>query len=400
VRVLHVIPAVAMRYGGPSQAIIELATALRRCGIDVEVCSTDADGSGRLPVQLDKLVTYRGNQFRFFRRDWSEAFKFSRDMQRWLGQHVADYDLVHVHAVFSHSVYAAARACQRHQVPYIVRPLGSLEPWCIRQKPVRKFLAWHLFFHRALIRATAIHYTTEQERDLCEQPLALRNGIVVPNGVEDPILDVTANGSFRRTLGLNIGTPFLLALSRLHPKKGIELLLTVFAKMKASGQLADWHLVIAGDGDARYAARLRALAESSQAARFVHWTGWLEGQNKLDVLAEADLFVLSSFQENFGIGALEAMACGTPVLVSEHVGLATDVRQQRAGWVVDLNPEDLRRGLLEATADAAELATRGAAARALVRERFTWPKIAERWSAWYAQLAGQGVIQETTLGAC
>src|ERR1700735_3472259 len=122
-KILHVIPAVAPCYGGPSQAVIEMCLALQRADLDVELSTTDADGNGRLAVELDKPSLYHGVRTHFFRRDRSEAFKFSRSLQRWLDESVARYDIVHIHAVFSHATYAAAQACRRHQVPYIVRPL-------------------------------------------------------------------------------------------------------------------------------------------------------------------------------------------------------------------------------------------------------------------------------------
>jgi glycosyltransferase involved in cell wall biosynthesis len=386
-RVLHVIPAVAPRYGGPSQAVIEMCLALLRAGVDVELCATDADGKGRLDVELGKPTLYRGVRTHFFRRDRSEAFKFSRSMDHWLDGNIAGYDIVHIHAVFSHATHAAARACRRHRVPYIVRPLGTLEPWSMQQKRPRKLIAWHFFFRRVLLEASAVHYTTEQERELTERSLKLSGGIVIPNGVDEELLEVQASGKFRGQHGIPADAPFVLTLSRLHPKKGIDLLLNAFIDLKAQNKLAEWHLVVAGDGEADYVEGLRRIARGTAAESAVHWVGWLEDAAKFEALAEADLFVLSSFQENFGIGAVESMACGAPVLLSRQVGLALEVRNAGAGWVVNLNGAGLRDGLAEATDNPTELATRGTAARELVRERFTWPRIAAEWTAVYERLS-------------
>ena len=384
-RVLHVIPAVAPRYGGPSQAVIEMCLALQRAGVDVELCATDADGNGRLDIEIDKPTLYRGVRAHFFRRDWSEAFKFSRSMDRWLDGNVAGYDIVHIHAVFSHATQAAARACRRHRVPYIVRPLGTLEPWSMQQKRPRKLMAWHFFFRRILHEASAVHYTTEQERELTERSLKLDGGIVIPNGVDEELLEVQASGKFREQHGIPADAPFILTLSRLHPKKGIDLLLNVFIDLKAQGKLAEWHLVIAGDGETDYVEGLRRIARGSVPESAIHWVGWLEDTGKFEALAEADLFVLSSFQENFGIGAVESMACGSPVLLSRQVGLASDVRKSGAGWVINLDAVGLRDGLARATGNPTELATRGLAARELVREHFTWPRIAGEWTVVYGR---------------
>ena len=303
------------------------------------------------------------------------------ELKRWLEGNVRAFDLVHIHTVFSHSTYAAARACWPQGVPYIVRPLGTLEPWSMSQKKGRKLVAWHMFFHPVLARAAAVHYTTEQEREWTECALGLRRGLVVANGVPECLVQTVRPPTEK--------THTMLALSRIHPKKGLDLLLQAFVRLKAAGQLDGWQLVIAGDGERRYVERLRGLVRGTVAEPFVHWSGWLDGDSKYSAMRDASLFVLSSHQENFGIGVLEAMACGTPVLVSRPVGLAAQIEKTAAGWVVELRADALQDTLRVATADAKELARRGAAARALVREKFTWPRIAAEWASRYETILNQ-----------
>src|SRR5262245_1944082 len=166
-RALHVIPAVSPRYGGPSRAITGMCRALAGVGVEALVVTTDADGpTGRLSVRLGETVMHDGVPTRFFPREWGEALKYSRPMARWLGGHAAEFDIVHVHGVFSHAGLAAGRACRRVGVPYLVRPLGSLDPWSLRQKRLRKQVLRLLGVNRMLRRAAAVHYTTAAERDL------------------------------------------------------------------------------------------------------------------------------------------------------------------------------------------------------------------------------------------
>jgi glycosyltransferase involved in cell wall biosynthesis len=127
-RVLHVIPAVAPRYGGTSRAIVEMCHALQERGIEPLIVSTDADGAGRLPVELAHSLVYKRVPVVFFSRQWSEAFKYSHPLARWVGGHVREFDVVHIHAVFSHACLAAAKACRRYNVPYVVSPHGTLDP--------------------------------------------------------------------------------------------------------------------------------------------------------------------------------------------------------------------------------------------------------------------------------
>src|SRR5262249_52122164 len=143
-KVLQVIPGVAARYGGPNQAIFRICQALESEGAEVLLATTDADGPGRLPVPLAQPIVYNGGRTVFFSRPYSEAFKYSMPLARWLESSAEQFDVAAIHAVFSHSSLAAARACRRSAVPYIVRPLGSLSSWSLNQKPMRKWLFWQL----------------------------------------------------------------------------------------------------------------------------------------------------------------------------------------------------------------------------------------------------------------
>src|SRR5206468_3477699 len=155
-------PAVAPRYGGPSQAIFEMCRALQKEGVDVLLATTDADGRARLRVALGTELEYHGVRTLFFSGQWGERFNYSPTLARWLDMNVKMFDVVHIHAVFSHPCLAAARACRKHHVPYIVRPLGSLDPWSMQQKPLRKRLMWQMAAGRMLSEAASIHYTTSE----------------------------------------------------------------------------------------------------------------------------------------------------------------------------------------------------------------------------------------------
>src|SRR5215471_21324983 len=162
-RVLQVIPGVATRYGGPSQVIFKMCQALGSEGAEVMLATTDADGRGRLRVPLADPTIYNGVRTIFFPRQYGEGFKYSMPLARWLECNAAEFDVAAIHAVFSHSSLAAARACNRFAIPYIVRPLGSLSGWSLSQKPLRKRLVWHLAVREMLQSAAAIHYTSKEE---------------------------------------------------------------------------------------------------------------------------------------------------------------------------------------------------------------------------------------------
>lgn len=391
-KVLHVIPAISPRYGGPSQAVYDMCWSLHLAGCQVQIATTDADGEGRLEVQLGKLHSYQNVPTIFFERQWSEAFKYSHSLAQWLSNNVTEFDVVHIHAVFSHACLAAARACRRNGIPYIVRTIGNLDPWSLGQKNIRKKIFWQLFAKRMMQEAAAIHYTTRDEQRLAETALGLKRGVVIPLGIDDKYLE-SSNGenAFIKKYPELQGSPYLLSLSRLHPKKNIEALIEAFLKLSQESEFKTWKLVIAGDGDTSYLNELKELVKLHEGIDKVLFVGWLKGDEKLGALRGAELYALPSHQENFGLSVVEAMACGTPVLISEQVNLAADVAQSGAGWVTTLAMDSLSSSLREAMIDKIERDKRGAAARQLVQTQFTWPVVTEKLMTLYRNLTTDSV---------
>lgn len=387
-RVLHVIPGLAARYGGPSRAIVGTCLALRYQGVESLILTTDADGPGRLPVELARPVNYEGVQVIFFPRQHSEAFKYSRPLAHWLEKNVASFDLVDIEAVFSHSSLAAARACRRAAVAYVVRPLGSLAPWCLSQKRLRKRLLWHAGVKRMLHGAAAIHYTTAKERDQAETTVGLGCGVVIPLGIDEDILNgQKSQGIFRRRHSALGDDPYVLILCRLHPIKGLELFLRAFLGVTRREEFRHWRLVVAGEGEPKYVASLKRLAEKQDGDGRVLFTGWVDGAEKVSALQEAALLALPSHHENFGLSLVEALARGVPVLVSTGVNLSQEIAATGAGWVARLEGGDLSKALAEALREERERASRGSAGRELVRSRYTWPVVAAQLADFYRSVA-------------
>ena len=330
-RVLHVIPALAPRYGGPSVATLGMCRALRADGASALIATTDADGASRLPVETNSLSERDGVPVMWFRRQFSESFKWSRPLARWLAAHVRDFDLVHVHAVFSHSTIAAGAACRAADVPYVVRPLGTLDPWSLGHHRARKRVLLACGLRRTLAGATRMHYTASDEQRLAKAELPwLPEGAVIPLGLDDTCFLTADNRRARERL--------IVSLARLHPKKGVDLLIAAFHRVAPAARLG-WRLVIAGDGEAAYVERLRRLAGEGDAADAIDFVGWLDSERRASVLARARLLALPSHQENFGIAVAEAMASGVAVMVTPFVNLASVIETGRAGWIVESETE-------------------------------------------------------------
>jgi glycosyltransferase involved in cell wall biosynthesis len=381
-KILHVIPAVSPRYGGPSSSIVEMCRALRGVGVSPTIATTDADGSSTLDVPLGTSVSWDGVDAIFFRRQWGEAFKYSNGLARWLHAHVAGFDVIHVHAPLSHASLAAGRAARRRCIPYVVRPLGTLDAWSLRQKALKKKLLLPLAA-RLLRGAAAVHYTSTEEMTQVQQWLGQTPGVVIPLGVDPALLAAAALSDEARA-----PERYVLALSRLHPVKNLEALVEAFADLEASGHRGNWRLVIAGDGDVEYMQRLDAAIARRGSGAYITRRPWIAGEAKHDLVRRASVFALPSHHENFGVGLIEAMAAGVPVLVSRGVHLASVVEANRAGWVTEVTPDSIHDALRQAVTGH-DRSLRGAAAREAARP-FAWPAVASTMVDLYDRILARG----------
>jgi len=366
-RVLHVIPSVSERSGGPATAIVPMCRALMGQGIEVVLLSTT---DGLFDMLQGVVIEHKGIPAIFFSSQLGESFKYSRPLASWLSSNIQNFDLAHVHAVFNHSSVSATRACRNAGVPYVIRPLGTLDPWSMTQKSLRKRLFWQVSGKGMLDAAAAVHYTTDAEKLSTERHLGLNHGKVIPLGIE-------ANGSIPQTNH----DPYLLVMSRLHTKKNLDVLIDAFLSLAED---SGWRLVVAGDGPADYVAKLKSKVGSRQDR--VLFTGWLEGERKNAVLAGASLLVLPSHQENFGLCVMEAMAHSVPVLVSPNVNLAAEIAVANAGWISAIDKEALATTLAEALTDKDELAKRGRAGKQL-SQKYSWENAAKKLVALYKEIS-------------
>ncbi len=383
-RILHVIAAVAPRYGGPTDAVIGTCRALRARGDATLIATTDADGrTGRLDVAAgEPAQVYRGVPVVFFRRRFGESFKWSPALGRWLSARVSQFDLVDIHGVFSHASLAAGRACRRAGVPYVVRPHGMLDPWSLSQHRLQKQAWLAAAGARLLTRASAIQYTTAEEQRLAEAAVSgLPSGAVVPLGIDDDLFE-------RSSAGASPARPYLLALCRLDPKKRLDVLIEAFHRIARDPAFVDWRLVIAGDGSPAQVRELRRLAAIGAGQRRIVFTGWVSGVEKASLLRDAALFAAPSFQENFGLSLMEAMASGVPVVLAERLDLASEVEAAGAGWRWT-SGTDLAVLLEVAMRDGAERARRGEAA-ARFAQRSRWHTAAGHVSALYERVLAAG----------
>lgn len=325
-KLLHVIPTLSPSAGGPPEALRHLTQAYGDAGVEVEIATQDDPGapylsSFHVPVYATGAPP--------------GAYAYSPALRRWLRERVAGYDGVIINGLWMYHNLAASIAA-RGRVPYVVFTHGMLDPWFKRQYPakhLKKCLYWPAQYW-VLRNAESVLFTSTRERDLAPQSF-WPNGwksVVVPYGTgEAPGDTEMQKQAWHRLVPSLRGRRYLLFLSRIHEKKGCDLLLEAFAGVAA--QHPDLDLVIAGPDQVGLQAKLQKKADDLGVAGRVHWPGLLTGDPKWGALRHCEAFVLPSHQENFGVVVAEALACGRPVLISDQVNIWPDITQEGVGLV-------------------------------------------------------------------
>lgn len=379
-KVLHLIPSISPLRGGPSQAVVAMVAEQRAQGIDAAILTTNDHGPELLPnFPTGHWHQHQGVPVLAFPR-WSPPIAPLREaaislpLSRWLQRHGQDFQLLHVHALFSW-VPSTGMALARHQgLPYILRPLGLLNRWSLRQSPGRKRLMLRLIDRANIRAAAALHCTSAAEADEVADLGLNPHSVVLPLGV------AIGHSPAPRSPG---PTRFLF-LSRLHPKKQLPLLLEAFSRLVAARPQAPWRLDVAGSGEPAYLAELHARARQLGIGDRVHWHGFVAGEAKQSLLRNADWFVLPSASENFGIAAAEALAAATPVILAPGVAISDAVIAAGAGWVCKAELEPLAAQLLHCLQPPSPAMRQ--AAQALAQEHYSWATITHQQIALYQQI--------------
>jgi glycosyltransferase involved in cell wall biosynthesis len=386
-RILQIVPSISLIYGGPSQMVRGFAQGLAAAGAEVTILTTNSNGdSGQSPLAVPLGVPVQEENYtvRYFACSPWRRYKFSAGLVTWLYQHAHEFDLAHIHALFSPLSTAAATVARDRNLPYVLRPLGTLDPADLQKKKRLKQVYGRLFEAPNIAGAAALHFTSPIEAEVSHRFGASAQDWVIPLGVQPPAaLPEVERQSILAHMRIPQDRPLVLYLSRLDPKKGLDLLLPVLEQLTAQG--IEFHLVLAG-GNPQDLAYEQAIAQRINGGVLgdrTTLTGFVTGHAKAALLQAADLFVLPSYYENFGIAVAEAMAAGVPVVVSRGVYIWPDIAASGSGWVCDLSIDGLTQTLAEALKDSAQRQLRGQRARAYAGEYYDWDAIAHQTLAVY-----------------
>lgn len=386
-RILQIVPSISLIYGGPSQMVLGLAPALARAGVEVTILTTDSNGDfGQKPldVPLNQPIKQDGYEIIYFRCSPFRRYKFSLDLLNWLKSHAHEYDLAHIHALFSPVSSFAAKICRQKKLPYILRPLGTLDPADLQKKKQLKKLYAGILERPNIAGAAAIHFTSEQEAKISERFGVATRDLVLPLGVVPRCLE--GENVIRQQYGMADDIPLILFMSRIDPKKGLDLLIPALEKLLAEG--LKFHFVLAGTNpqDPGYEESIKKQINNSPLQARTTITGFVTGELKSALLQAADLFVLPSYYENFGIAVAEAMASGTPVIISDQVHICHEVSNSNSGWVCATSTQELSQVLQTALQNPNERIQRGLNAQKYALENYSWDAIAQQMLQFYQRV--------------
>jgi glycosyltransferase involved in cell wall biosynthesis len=367
VRILQVVRSVDPVQGGPVTATLETATQLVAQGHQVEVVALDHPEAPHLahwPVPVHAIGAGRGR------------YGFNRRLPRWIMANAQRFDAAVLHGVWDYASYGGRLGLKRARLPYVIYPHGMLDPWFQQGRPIKtavKQVYWLLGGGAVLAGAHRVLFTCEEERRLAKGSFvgpAYREQVVAYGAPEPPHRGTAQVAAFRQGVPALGEQRYLLFLGRMHPKKGVDLLLSAFCELAERHRGFD--LVMAGPDPMGLQAAFAEELRTRRLAERVHWVGMLEGERKWGALAGAEAFVLPSHQENFGIAVAEAMACGTPVLISDKVNIWREIVAGGGGMV----GEDTLAGTLGLLGGFLALpeearAAMGSAARRTYERQFT-----------------------------
>lgn len=379
-RILHVVESLDPQLGGPSICAPSLACAQLARGDSPTLlyyaspsAATTAMPShmASLPGILEvKLIVLDSH-------NWNERALALR-ARAWMHRHIAEYDVVHIHGVWRPILAAAAAIAYEKKVPYVIQPHGMVDPWSMSQKRLKKKLAWQLMWQRIFSRSACVHALNQTEAE------------GVQNLGANTSLAIVGNGVFRQKLAWLEVTqyqanpaPYILFLSRLHPKKGLDILAEAYRLYRLQGGCARLRVVGPDDGAGEMFKRAIDLANLSP---YVDIEPPIYNDAKYDLMLGAACFCLPSYQEGFSVALLEAAACAIPLVISTECHFP-EIQEAEAGRVVSLNPQ--------AVADALQYFTdpnnedlrclAGQRGRELVRNHFTWEAVADKLDGYYRQ---------------
>lgn len=387
-KIAHYILRYWLSDGGPIRAITDLSNACAQRGHQATLVTTD----DRDTPEAWKANSRGGNTFPQLRVVPAPALPaglFSPGQRRALAGILAEYDVIHLHGVWVPSALQVANIAQKMRKPYVLSVRGMLDDWCMAQQPAKKRLYLAIGARRMLEQAKRVHCTAEFELEQAKKWFPKGRGLVIPNLMElKSFRDLPGPALAREKFPLlRNGLPSALFLSRVHVKKGIELLLEASAALRASG--LDHNVLIAGDGDGPYVESLKRKAAALKLEDRVGFLGMVVGKEKLSLFEACQAFVLPTFQENFGFVFYESLGARLPLITTPEVDTWPELKASGGAMIVERDVGKYAQAMRELFSDPVRARAMGQSGQDWLFANMDPGQLVQKYEAMYqAALAG------------
>lgn len=376
-KVLSFLTSISLRTGGPSRSVPMLVRGLAEAGVDITLMTVYSEDMNTHALEGTTA------KLKVLKQDYTQ-----KEVEEFVASE--KFDIIQVQSMWDLRYHNLKKIADKYHIPYIVTPRGMLEPWSLSQKKWKKKLALWLYQLEDLKSSACIFTTAEMETQNVRKlgvdvPMA-----VIPNGIS------TEGYSCRDSI--DKVKKQVLFLSRIHEKKGIEVLIDVWEQIIP--QFPDWNLVIAGNGEDSYINELKDLINQKSLNGNVQIIPPVFGNEKLDLYQASSLFVLPSYSENFGMVIAEAMSCGVPAITTNYTpwkllnGQESSMGvtpTEKTGWCIDLSHKDLEKAMREAMSmSSQELYDMGQKASSLIQKNFDYRSVARKTKTLYSWILGEG----------
>jgi glycosyltransferase involved in cell wall biosynthesis len=351
--------------------------------VEVEVFTTTANGAFDLPASTEGADVYEGVPVRYFLRTFPRRLFGAAGLAETIRSVLGSYDLLHIHGLWNLPAWVSSWPARRIGLPYVISPRGMLESGSLAHNSWRKRLAYLIAERRNLSKATLLHATSEAEGETLRSYGFDAEIAVLPNGVNIWEGDAPPRGAFRRRYGLDENAKLIVFLGRIHPIKRLDILADAF--IQTHEVIPDTHLVIAGPDECGHRAALEP--RFNRVSNAAHWVGEVGGADKQSLLRDADVLVMCSDSESFGMSVVEAMAAAVPVVVTQTCPWR-EVETAGCGLWVAQESGEIAKALAYILRRPAEAEAMGERGRLQARAKYDWNSIARKMADHYATAIG------------
>lgn len=384
---LHVIPSLSLAAGGPPIVAVNIARGLMASGVGTSLFTTSAFHGNPKSTEVESPPPGLNElDAKVFPLGMLRRLAYSHELGDCLKKKALEYDVMHIHMLFQYPQFAAFKVAHQYGIPYVVSPHGALDPYLRKRGKLRKWAVDRIWQRQMMDEACAIHYTTEEERQLVADLGFSAPAAIIPNGVDVDAFRIRPSepeiDAIKTALNLGAG-PLIVNHGRLDRKKGLPILIQAMKRIVIA--MPDAKLVLVGPDSRGHQRELEQIVESQGLQGAVEFAGLRRGTELMSLIHAADVWALPSYTENFGYAVAEAMAAGKAVVTSPYVNIAPAAEQDQALVVVENEPDLVGEAILRLLSNEHERRELGERASAYA-EQFDWSAVGDQFIDLYRSI--------------